>query len=211
MAQTIYADSDLVSEELVYGRQSYDMIEALSQGIGRYSEVLTDAGAQFMARSREVFERYAGHNAIRNARRALRGVTGFLAPDVITDLDNLIAIQLAKPRMQRFIMADIETRRRWMDQRIEGYAESYEDRFPGFIGHDHYDYRISTDGMVLHIEDEEGNLKRLEVTHFWQELLAEDDLLSLTEKFDIQRTRSALRAAYRLNGEDPTSRFGAMM
>lgn len=202
-----YGDESAV-EELMYGRQSDRNINFLRSQIGQFTAPLLDIGAAFMQRSAEVFEQVSGSEVLRKARRALAGIGGFFSANEISALDNLLHLQLAKPMMQRFNMAEPETRRMYHAQRIEGYGESYVDLQPGRIGRDHYDYRLATHGIV---QPDAETATTWSVTQYREELRHEEDELTAIKRLDIQRSWSSLKSAFVLGGEDPTSKFGAML
>lgn len=209
MAQIIFSDDEMVGDELIYGRRSYELIEAVGNRLNNYTEVLTEAGAAFMSRARETFDRFSGHEAVRKARRALRSIGNYMQPDAILDIDSVSGLQLAKPRMQRYIMADPMARRMYYEQRIEGYGDSYVDRHQGYVGEAHRDYRLMTQDMIRY--ETVNEKERAFVTHFIEEIREGEEVPSLPERFDIQRSLTTLRRAFTLGGEDPTSRFGAML
>lgn len=202
-----YGDEHAV-EELMYGRQSDSNIQFLRSQLGQYTAPLLDIGAAFMQRSVEVFEAVSGSEVLRKARRALAGIGGYFSANEVTALDQLLYLQMAQPIMQRFNMAEPTARRLYQDQRIEGYGESYVDLQPTRIGADHYDYRLATHG----IQQADAEVPTSwSVTQYREALRTEEDQLTAIQRLDIQRSWSSLKRAFILEGEDPTSRFGAMM
>lgn len=201
----VVVGTESVQREVLYGGTDGSVIDRLQERLHQGTEMLTDAGRRIMDRAVDVFNRYSSHDAVRRARRAIRSISVAIGGDSIASLDDMLGLQLASPRNQRFIMAEPETRRRYLDQRVDGYSDSYINRHFDRVGRDHYDYRLATNGMVVETEE------AFSVTHYQQELAEWDEPLTKDNQFDINRNFAKCRAALTAGLEDHTSRFGNML
>ncbi len=205
MARLIHGDDDTF-DYLTYGghdnriqRYVSDRLDSLE----RASSTLFRAGDDFISTARESFERFYDSEAVRYARAAIRAVGSIWGSDeirVITELDKL---QSMKPRQQRLVMANPMIRALYHKQKIEGFAESYQDDQPGVIGAEHYDYRRLMHGVV---EDDGDDWRS---TTYDEELKDEDDFLTPDEQIDAMLTNDATLIFIRKRGKDPTSRYNA--
>lgn len=191
---------------LVYGQKNPGTISFLEQESFTISPHLTAAGQQFFANQGSLFEQFNGAEAIRLAQAAVRKVNSIFQPNSIRALYGLGEIQNAPLTMQRWIMAEPTVRQMYHEQRCDGYAESYVDMQPGFVGREHYDWRMVQHGL-LQDEDEEAPL----TTFYFDELAEGDRELTLEEKMDIVSTWDLVKTMVKSGGEDPTSVFGTQL
>ena len=112
--------------------------------------------------------------------------------------------------MQRYLMAEPTTRQMYIDQRCDGYSDTYVDVDPGTIGPAHYDYRRATDGLLMDspTPDANGDYGWTAVTYM-EELLPDDVELTLSEQVDIQYSWQWLKAIMAEGEQDPVSRYNA--
>jgi len=90
-------------------------------------------------------------------------------------------IRDANITMQRYIMAHPEVRQLYLDNKIDGYSETYVNIFGNDVGESHYDYRKVMDGVIVPTE------KGFKFTHYNDELLPGDKPLSFVERMTILR------------------------
>jgi hypothetical protein len=204
--QIIYGGDDVVSE-LMYGSRSDNLIQELRNNLNFKNPLLTEQGKAYAARANQVFEQVSGWDVVRAARKAVSAISGYIRNDQITFFDTLEQIQTAPPKMQRFVMASLEIRKSYQAGLLNGYSESYVDIQPGMIGHDHYDYRVASHGIVQTTVTDEGT-PQYEVTQWKMELAKWDEKLSQNNRLDLARTFSVAHAALIAMMEDPTSRYG---
>lgn len=205
MNQIIYGDESVISE-LMYSSRSDDLIMGLKHNLGVQNQMLTEQGRLYAQHANKVFEQVAGWDAVRATRKAAAAVTGYVQSNAILALTTLEEIQTANPRMQRWMMADIQTRTLYQAGRIDGYSETYIDIQPGVLGRDHYDYTLATHTVVQTHETEET--LKYEVTQIQRELASWDEPLQVRGRLDIARTWQAQRALQLEGADDPHSRFG---
>lgn len=169
------------------------------------SAALTETGAAFMQKAHDLYEQFNGSEAMRLARAAVRQVKGHWDKDIIRPLTDIGMVQSAKLTMQRWLMAEPYTRAKYHKQQCEGFAGSYVDVNPGFIGPEHYDYRRVMHGIV---EDTEDGW----VAHeYFDDLRDGDRELHAEEQFDILRSWQTLYNAMQMENEDPTSKFNSLL
>ena len=116
-------------------------------------------------------------------RTGLNIVDNYYAP-----LFDYQALYDANLTMQRWIMANPSMRTLYLNDNVEGYADSYIDLNPSDgIGKDHYDYRRATNGVILDGPDDTWTL-----SHHFEDLLPGDRELTHSEKCDIILTWGAV-------------------
>lgn len=178
-------------------------VYALSQDLGA---TMTEMGQRFVERAKSLYEKAYDSKAIQAARSALRAVKGLFHPNAIVPLESIDELRGAQPAMQRYLMANPETRQMYFDQRIDGYSDSYVNVHGKTIGDDHYDYRRVQQGMVVINEDKEGEPDWVSVQYV-EDLLPGDRELLMDEQIDIQRAWS-WQDCYHKMLKDSTNIFG---
>lgn len=189
-----------------FGRKHPGTLRFLENQVN-YAENLmsnfTAAGAQFMSRAREVYERFNGAEALRLAKAAANKFNSAFQQDAIKPLAYLEEMQSACLTMQRWIMADPVIREMYHRQRVDGYSDTYVDMHPGTAGACHYDYQRVMDGMIVQ-NDEEQNWS---FTNFYDPQHEDDHVLDHVDKADIVSTWDAVRVLLSMNEEDPTDPY----
>jgi hypothetical protein len=191
-------------DALVYNQKHPGTVDYLAQQVERLpfiSQQLTDAGRQFFSTAQQLYDEFNSAEALRLARAALRKAGSTFQSNTIRSCFDVGAMQTAPLVMQRFIMAEPLVRQMYVDQRCDGYADTYVDVHPGEIGRSHYDYRRVMDGMVVD-GGEEADWK---ATMFIEDLLEGDRELAADEKVDILNTWDMVRALMEAGDDDPTS------
>ena len=204
MAQVIVSDPSTFNA-LLYGTPHPNTQAFLHQQVETFSQSLTDAGRRFMEEGRQIYDYLSGSTAMRVARAAKKAMGSIWQSNEIKELVELNDFQTAHLNMQRWIMANTTVRKLYHQQRVEGYAESYQDPFPNDIGEEHYDYRRVMNGIVVDNENGDG----WSATTWYEDLLPDDRELEFDEQLDIIYSWENVVALIRKGGEDPTSRFGA--
>lgn len=170
------------------------------------SRVMENAAQQFQESSQALFERLSGSGAMRMARAAKRAVGAAWMSNQIQALLDIGQMQHAPAVMQRYIMAEPTLRKRYHQQRLDGYEGTYRDLFPEDIGEEHYDYRRVMDGIV--VENDDGSWY---ADTFVDDLLPDDDHLDIDQQVDILDTWANMVAKVRQGGSDPTSKWNASL
>lgn len=171
---------------------------------------LTDYGRQIYEKSRQMFDRFAGDHAMQYLKAVGRAAVSAWQVDCIKALTDIGQLQWASPTMQRFIMAEPETRRRYHAQRLDGYSHTYIDLYPGDVGEAHYDYRRAMHGLMVMDETEDPNTPEWTATSYADDLVDGDEELTISEQVAIQDTWDAIKRA-RWGNEDWTDRFNSSL
>jgi hypothetical protein len=187
---------------LAFGMPHQGTLNFLEHRLQRTSEYLNEAGREFMSRGLEIFNEYAGSEAMRKAKAAIRSVQHMFDPNVIMPLHDIGAIQQAPISMQRWIMAEPTVRSLFHQNRCDGYSDTYVDMHPGRIGKDHEDWRAVMNGRV--VETPESEEYEWESTNYFD--VREDDVqLQLVDQNMIIDVWDKLRVLVTSGKEDPTS------
>lgn len=194
-------------DALVYGEQHPGTVDYLRSQFKDVTGTLTEASRKFYDNARTTFEHFNSNAAINFARNAIQALTGGRNVDVarVVYLGELDQLRSASLYMQRWLMANPVVRERYLDQRLDGYSDSYVN-FSGLdIGWKHYDYQLVTDGLMT--IDDEGDAH-------WKEFFLEpregDRHFTLGEKVDIVDSWSAQNVLLKLC-EDPTNAEGGQL
>lgn len=191
---------------LVYPEQNSGLKGYFYNQVNQISQTLTDFGQQFMAANKALYEKINDSEAVRIARLALRYAKGLAHPNTIVALVDLDSIRAASPINQRFIMANPAVRDLYHRQLIDGYSDTYEDLHPAKVGDQHYDYRRVMHGVIQDAQDEQGNYEWV-AKQYYEELVAGDQVLDATAKFDILKTWDVIELFLKSGQQDPTSIF----
>ena len=194
-----------VYASVAFGQKSPATVQFLQQQYDNLSHTLIQAGNSFVDKSRELFERYNGHTAMRLAKAALRSTQHMFQHDVIYSMQSIGAIQQAQLTMQRWIMASPDVRKMYQAQQCDGYSDTYVDMHPGTIGEDHYDYRKVMTG-VIQLDPENEEIDWFRKTWYTDHDLGDVDL-TLSEKVDILSVWDLMKTMMKPGKEDPTSPY----
>lgn len=177
----VLIDGDAMSfRAAAYGRPSDTMINFLQQQFDDPSRALNIANASFFERSRTVFEENYGAAAMARLDAVRRHMRHTWDEDDIRPLLSIEELQMAKPRMQRWVMANPYVRTLFKQGRVRGYGDSYIDHKRQGVGVDHYDFRLATNGFAT-FNDVDGWV----ATTYFDELLEGDVQPTFAEQVDI--------------------------
>ena len=194
--------------------QSY-IQEKISQVSTQLGAAVSDFGAKFIERAKNLYEQAYNSQAVLAAKAAIRATKGLFHPNAIVQLDSLDDLRSAQPVMQRYLMANPIVRELYNEQRIDGYSDTYVNVHGKAIGHDHYDYRRVMDGIVVDHELQsmltgkavDETEPEWTSTTYIEDLLPEDRELQAMEQADmINNYRLQAIAISQL--KDPTNLFG---
>jgi hypothetical protein len=191
---------------LVYGEQNPQTTNHLRSQFERATNLLGDAGRRFYESALSTFEHYNSNAAINFARTAIQNLTGGnIDVQRVVYLHEVEQLRAATQLMQRYLMANPVVRERYLDQRLDGYSETYVNVHGTDVGWHHYDYRRVVEGVGQ--TDKEGDEHW---TEFFDELHEGDRHLTLSEKIDIMDSWSAQNVLLALC-EDPTDPEGGKL
>lgn len=193
-------------DALAYGESHPGTVEFLRNQYDNVAGLITDAGRAFFDRSRQTFEHFNSNAALNFARKVVQKLAGSdISVDRISFLSDLQQLQKATLTMQRWNMANPVIRQRYLDQRLDGYSDTYINIHGTDIGWYHYDYRRAVEGLGW--TDKEGHEHW---TQFDDELLDGDRRLMLSEQVDIKDTWSIQNALLKF-GDDSTDPEGGQL
>ncbi|WDS62378.1 hypothetical protein [Pseudomonas phage D6] len=143
-----------------------------------------------------------------DAVQALRNLTvkaeNAWQSNTITFLNSIEQIQAAPLIMQRYIMAQSDLRKMYLNGEVTGYGDSYENLHGDGVGAKHYDWRRVMDGIVTVNDDGYQFTQYVEDTR-------DDAELTVFEKVDILRTWNLIPDMLSAAEMDPTSPDGLML
>lgn len=198
-------DSDF--DALVYGQPHPNTLRFIEQNIRHVTETTTGIAQEFFQRSAQAFEYFHGHEAMRRARAVLTQVSAVFSPDIVMALDSVAQFQSAQARMRRYIMADVEIRTMFNDQRIEGYDKRYFNAEPESIGFTHRDYQRVNNGLVE--VDEHGEASYTLYFDFNED--EDEPELTHEEQLDVKTSQLRAKRIIAMGKDDPTSIWGALL
>ncbi len=202
MAVLIDGDATSFSAAL-YGRPRQETVQFLQQQFDDPTRAMNFANSSFYERSRQVFEVKFSDEAMAKYDAVARSLNRMWDTDNIRELHTLEEFRNAKPRMQRWVMANPFIRTQFKQGRVAGYGESYIDHKQQGIGEDHYDYQLARSGFAT-FDDENG----WTATTYAVELLDGDEAPTFSEQVDIDRTWARAEALLMFGSDDPTSPEG---
>lgn len=201
-----YVPDVAYSNAMLYGETSPRMRDFLREKTQQLQDYARERGYAIMDRVRDGWDRYHSSAALRRERAILeRAGDTYYTRDSVRELYTLTEIQQASPTMQRYILADHYVKRRFEDQRTEGYGGDYHDIDPGRYGNDNYHYRRMNDGLVE--VSEEG----YRFSEYYEILKGDDRRLYPDEVTAISRTLTRVRAIMAKGEEDPLSKTGGWL
>jgi len=197
---------------LISGEPHQDTLSYLSHQADRIAQYAQQTGSAWAQRAVESFNYFSSHDSLRHARAALQKVKSYFQSDIIRELTTIEDFQNANPLMQRFLMADPWARKMYHAGRIEGYAGSYVDPYPGVRGVEDYNYRRVMDGRVQMIEpseeDPEGSFV---IETYYGDLQEGDRDLTLVEQNMILSSWRQARFLVQTGLDDPYSSTGGKL
>ena len=206
MAQMVIGGTNTF-DQLLYGAPHPEVQQFVNTLHQQITPMLTQEGLNFVQNTRNEWSRFFGEDAARLARAGARRVVSLWDDDSIHQLVGIVALQHAPVVMQPFLMAQPEIRQAYLDQKIDGYSETYVNEHGDAVGEEHYHYQCVMSGIV---EDTEEGEEWRAVTYFLEHEKAEDQL-NFDQKVDVLCTWSELLMRYRTGRDDPTSKFNSSL
>lgn len=115
----------------------------------RSFEGLSETGKKFAEMGAAAYRRLTDVSIGRQARSVVRSLAGMLGGDRIQPIESYTGLQMARPVMQQYIMAEPSYRKLYHEQRCNGYSDSYVDLEPGRVGEAHSVYRRVMDTVLV--------------------------------------------------------------
>lgn len=186
----------------IYPEAPKSFTNYISQQVTNLANTGIGLSQQFIDMTKTMYNKYNNEAILAVAKQVALSANMLFDMNIIQALLTIEAIQLAKPMMQRYIMALPEITVLHNEQRIESYYGSFKDAEPGAVGIDRQDYRTITNG--LYQEREDGS--RHWTIHY--DVPDEDEVpLTFRDRMDIMDTWDVALQAI-AQGIDPTSITG---
>lgn len=193
----------------VYGEAHPDTVAFLQNQFsslgGAMRSALTEAGQRFFNAGMDAFNHYNGAEAVRFARKVISKLDGAFESEYIIPCTSLEMMRSASLVNQRWIMAHREIRQLYLDQRCDGYSETYFSPDPKGVGEKHYDYRRAMDGLLQTVGDDDVFINYLD------ELREGDRKRTIGEQAAIQYSWQAIDMIRAMTNEDPTNKQGGSL
>lgn len=187
---------------LLYPDQHQSVRGYMQEHLSSFTNAVTDIGQNFVSRVKNLYERLNDSSIMERARAVVRAASGIMNYNVIYQINNLEDLRAASTVMQRWLMANPTVREVYLDQRCDGYSETYFNIHDKDIGEDHYDYRRVMHGSLVK-ENNEYVFK-----HYYDSPITDDEKpLTVEEQFIIQDAWD-IANLYFANKQDCTNPFG---
>ena len=193
-------------EALCYEQSNPSTMQFIQNQYNNLSSRLLDAGRDFMDRGRKAIEFYSSNAVLDFSKSIVNKINTSSDAQHILPLYKLEDFQQSNLLMQRWVMANPSYRVKYLDQKVDGYSETYVNMDDKDVGENHYDYRRATDGLI-NFNDEHGWSANI----YLDPLRDGDRDLLFTEQMDIQDTWAVADLLLALGKDDPTSKTGGML
>jgi len=206
MATRVDVGNDLI-DVFSGGVPDQDTTSWLQQRSQQLMGQISGAGRAFIESSRSLYQMVNETQAAQMLRNLGTKHQDAWRQSTIARLESIEAVQTANPVMQRWIMANPNVRKRYLNQELEGYAESYVNHHGDTVGQEHYDYRRVMTGIMERPREDEDWKVRI----FCDPSARDDQQLTIWQRKDILNTWAFIDTLLEEAEEDPTSEYGAPM
>lgn len=205
MATFVVDESGGLFGAMAYARLHPNTINYLQQQTSQTMGNLTANAMNMFNNVSNVFKSFDYDSFIRTSRAAVRAIGNMWQHEGIMPIDTIGGLQQASLEMQRWLMAEPTLRAAFIDQRCDGYHETYIDKDPGVMGVNHYDYRRATNHVFMPV----GNT--MVASSYMEPIRDGDRELHVTEQADISIAWHYMREAMLANKDDPSSRTNSRL
>ena len=192
----------------VFGRpseQSQQFVNNLNQQFLNDARTYGQTGMEFYNRSMQYFDNYASDSGLRMAETMIDlGLVAGNTETTIAPIYDLEGLRTASVRYQEYLMANVPMRELYLQDRVEGYADTYFNYQGPAIGMDHDPYRMVISGVGRSAYDELPEGVDEEYVTTCQDYDGDGIELSSLEKFNIINAWGVQNAAI-AKGMDPSS------
>lgn len=195
-------DPNVAFNTLLFPDQNNANQTYIQDQLNNFSNTITDVGKTWLSGVNDLYESINSSHAAQVARSAIRSAAGMFNNRVV-ELNTIYDFQMAKPIMQRWVMANPVVRERFQQQTCAGYVDTYVDVEPGRISENHYDYRQVMTGVVQ--EDVDGEFVRF----YSQDTKEGDTLLQHSDKVTILKAWELAEMFMKEGHKDPTGSVGS--
>lgn len=187
------------------GLPDQESVAWLQQQQEKLYQTIPQTVSNFFQKSRDYFQVLSNTQAAQMMRNLRNKVEGIWSYNDVIPLLTLEQIQTASPIMQRYVMAQPDLRRRYLNQEVDGYSDTYVNHQGDTIGAAQYDYRQVMSGIL---ELGAGEHDDWVVNYYFEPMEAGEKELTLNQKVDVLRTWEHVKVLLEEGGEDPTSLYG---
>ena len=153
----------------------------------RSFEGLSEAGRKFAEMGNAAYRRLTDVSISRQARSVVRSLAGMLGGDRIQPIESYTGLQMARPVMQQYIMAEPSYRKLYHEQRCNGYSDSYVDLEPGRVGEAHSVYRRVMDTVLVDTPTGWEVTMYPDELHEWERALQPDEQKVILDAWSLVR------------------------
>lgn len=193
-------------DHMLYGAPSPEIHHFVNNLHQQVTPMLTQEGLNFVQQTRNEWSKFFGEDAARLARAGARRIASLWDDNSIRQLVDIAQLQQAPVIMQPFLMAQPDIRQAYLDQKVDGYSDTYVNEHGTAVGEDHYHYQCVMSGIVTDTEDDEWKA----VTYFLEHEKVEDEL-NFDQKLDVLCSWNELLLRYRTGRDDPTSKYNSAL
>lgn len=184
---------------MAFGQVSRSVMDSLAETSRYFTEHISDRAKSFYDTVRES-EKDLIHSRLNGyVKRSIRGLASLWSDNSIRPLTTLRGIKLANEATIPYIMANPVLRKKYHDNEVDGYSDTYVDEQPGEIGATHVDYMEITNGVFM--ENEKGELY---ATEYYNDLLYERNELDIEDKHNIVTLTWPAVETFLDEGKDPS-------
>lgn len=141
-------------EMALFGRPSAELnayIQHRNQEVDqRLQNMYGDAGRQFLQQSQQYYQTFSQSTGMKAAESMILSSASALDGNMsmnLLPLETYEQLQTAHHRYQNYLMANPVVRQLYLDGRVEGYSDTYQNIEGSAIGWDHHVYREVVSGM----------------------------------------------------------------
>ena len=202
MASIYYGDNGSTAA-LMYEPISRDLGDWLYESGRDVLSRVSERAKSFFSRASRYRERTGFDQAMAMREQVHRATRHVLDDDDFRYLDDLLGIQLAKPKMRRYLMADPTLRQMYREKRLSGWDNTIDDDLSVPVN-ETPEYLHVTNNVLI------GD-KFTTTSNDLLDLYEEKESLTLTDKTEIMLTWDRAKAIIQLDKLAPTSPHGATL
>lgn len=188
---------------MLYGEANRGTLNYLSNQFDAAKSFVTSAGASFVNKAYDLFQRAHSSEALDFARSVISKIDNRYMTNRIQCLTTLEQLRGASPTMQRWIMVEPTIRQRLAMQTCEGYLDTLTVLNVDQVGEACDDWRHVMNGMVQGADEDDWKFVQYSTC-----LESDQRELTFLEKADIVATWAAVKGYADDGIDDPTSPSG---
>ena len=200
---SIYYGDNASSAALMYEPISRDLGEWLYESGRNVLSRVSERARSFFDRSSKYRERTSFDQAMAMREQVHHATNLLFSDDDFRYLDDLIGVQIAKPKMRRYILANPSLRKMYREKRLSGWERTIDD-----------DTSIPVDETpeYLHITNNVliGN-KFVTTSNDLLDIYEEKEPMTLSDKASVMMTWERIDNIIKFDKLDPTSPYGATL